>query len=89
MAERKSLVWRYSCMALFVRLNAKFGPVVFYEEVADQMTLEDRVPVWAVADVMVVSSIREGVNLLPFEYVYTRQQVKSFTRQTIIILWHM
>ena len=54
--------------SLLRNTSTQFGHVVFYEECDRQFTLKDRVPVWAVDDVMVVSAIREGVNLLPFEY---------------------
>jgi len=35
--------------------------------------LQDRLPVWGIGHVLMVSSIREGLNLNPFEYIWTRE----------------
>jgi trehalose 6-phosphate synthase/phosphatase len=54
------------------RINEKYGEVVDYVEWHTNVALEDRVAVWAVSNVILLSSIREGVNLYPYEYVHTR-----------------
>jgi trehalose 6-phosphate synthase/phosphatase len=54
------------------RINEKYGEVVDYTEWHTNVALEDRVAVWAVTNAIMLSSIREGVNLYPYEYVHTR-----------------
>lgn len=39
------------------------------------MTLHERVALWLVADVFVLTAIREGLNLLPLEYIYARKNL--------------
>lgn len=60
-------------------LNSKFShenedPVVDYTEVSS-LNLHDRVALWLAADVFLLTSIREGLNLLPLEYVYARKDL--------------
>ncbi len=62
------------------RLNARFAPqnrgadVVVYEEVP-RLSINERVALWLVADVFLLTSIREGLNLLPLEYIYARKDL--------------
>ena len=61
-------------------LNAKFRssesdlPVVDYQEVTS-LSLSERVALWLAADVFLLTSIREGLNLMPLEYVYARRNL--------------
>ena len=59
-------------------LNSKFiqykPGVVDYEEVTS-LSLHERVALWMVADVFLLTSIREGLNLLPLEYVFARKDL--------------
>ena len=48
------------------------GLVVDYEEVSS-LSLHQRVALWLVADVFLLTSIREGLNLNPLEYIYSRK----------------
>ena len=38
------------------------------------MPLHERLAVWLSAEVLLNTSVREGLNLWPLEYVYARQQ---------------
>jgi trehalose 6-phosphate synthase/phosphatase len=48
--------------------------VIDYEEVPN-LNLSERVALWLVADVFLLTAIREGLNLLPLEYVYARKDL--------------
>jgi trehalose 6-phosphate synthase/phosphatase len=50
-------------------VNSKF---IDYEEV-HKMSIYERVALWLVADVFMLTSIREGLNLRPLEYMYARK----------------
>mmetsp|Transcript_35888 Transcript_35888/g.57253 ORF Transcript_35888/g.57253 Transcript_35888/m.57253 type:complete len:1160 (+) Transcript_35888:276-3755(+) len=50
----------------------KWGPVVEYEE-RTKMSLAERLALFQNADVFVGTSIRVGVDMLPFEYLLSRQ----------------
>jgi trehalose 6-phosphate synthase/phosphatase len=50
--------------------NAKF---IDYVEVAS-MSIYERVALWLVADVFMLTAIREGLNLRPLEYMYARKK---------------
>ena len=64
--------------SVFSRLASKStlrpSNVIDYEEVAS-LTLHERVALWLVADVFVLTAIREGLNLLPLEYIYARKNL--------------
>jgi len=60
-------------------LNLKYGTaagdiVVDYQE-SSTLTLNQRAGLYLAADVFVVTSIREGLNLCPLEYIYSRQHL--------------
>mmetsp|Transcript_7739 Transcript_7739/g.11490 ORF Transcript_7739/g.11490 Transcript_7739/m.11490 type:complete len:1082 (+) Transcript_7739:42-3287(+) len=56
-------------------LNAKYGSrVVEYFE-RDHSSLDERVALWTVGDVFLLTSIREGLNLMPLEYIYCRKDL--------------
>lgn len=59
--------------------NRRFSPSVLqgelvldYAEIAS-MSLAERVALWRVADVFLLTAIKEGLNLLPLEYIYSRK----------------
>jgi trehalose-phosphatase len=56
-----------------VLINAKYGPVIDYEE-ALSYSPGYRVGLFHRADILLQTPIREGLNLLPLEYVYVRTQ---------------
>jgi len=60
-------------------LNSKFpGPegqvVVDYEEVPS-LSIIERCALWLAADVFLLTSIREGMNMMPAEYIYARKDL--------------
>jgi trehalose-6-phosphatase len=57
-------------------LNEEFGAVVDYEEMKS-MGVSQRAALWMVADVFLSTSVREGLNLLPLEYVYCRRNLPN------------
>jgi len=58
-------------------MNAAFGcEVVDYEEVSS-MTLAQRVGLWLASDIFFLTSIREGLNLYPHEFIYSRKDVPN------------
>jgi len=63
------------------RLKKTFGPdVVDYEEIhASSLPIQQRLALWSSSDVFLSSPIREGLNLLPLEYVYTRKETPGVT----------
>lgn len=61
------------------QINATYGPVVDYEEAPSYSPMY-RVGLFHQADVFLQTTIREGLNLLPLEYVYVRtkwQMIRS------------
>lgn len=64
---------------LVSRIKEKFGPhVIDYEEISgSSLPIEKRLSLWKVADVLMVTPIREGLNLLPLEYVFTKKKPAS------------
>ena len=61
---------------LVKRIEEKFGPnVLDYEEVhTSSMPIDRRVSLWKVSDILMATPIREGLNLLPLEFVYMKQK---------------
>jgi len=53
------------------------GLLVDYEEVARMPPLKARVALWLASDVFLLTPIREGLNLMPLEYIYARQHLGS------------
>lgn len=57
------------------RINTKYGaegyqPVVWLER---SVPLYERIALYSVADVAVVAATRDGMNLVPYEYIVSRQ----------------
>ena len=63
-------------VGLVERINAKYGnppgyaPVVWLER---SVPLYERIALYSVADVAVVAATRDGMNLVPYEYIVSRQ----------------
>jgi trehalose-6-phosphate synthase len=53
--------------------------VVDYEErgAGNELGLHERLALWLVADVFLMTPIREGLNLMPLEYVYARRDLPN------------
>jgi len=62
---------------LVKRIKEKFGPhVIDYEEIPiSEYKIEQRLALWLTSDVLVVAPVREGLNLLPLEYIYARKSI--------------
>ena len=63
------------CVSVVERINAKYGaegypPVVWLER---SVPLYERIALYSVADVEVVAATRDGMNLVPYEYIVCRQ----------------
>lgn len=58
------------------RIKKTFGPhVIDYEEIhGSSVPIDQRLSLWKVSDVLMQAPIREGLNLLPLEYVYTKKK---------------
>jgi trehalose 6-phosphate synthase/phosphatase len=74
-------------VSLVERINAKYGdgdggkyqPVVWLER---SVPLYEKIALYSVADVAVVAATRDGMNLVPYEYIVSRQgQPVSFLTQ--------
>ena len=64
---------------LVKRIKEKFGPnVIECEEIiGSSLPIDQRLSLWKVSDVLMVTPIREGLNLLPLEYVFTKKKPLS------------
>ncbi|RLN57900.1 hypothetical protein BBJ29_005376 [Phytophthora kernoviae] len=68
------------------RITKAHGPgCIDYEESSSPMTIEDRVALWLASDILMVTSIREGLNLKPLEFVFTKGMNPS-SRPGVVIL---
>uniref|UniRef100_A0AAV1U1R5 CBM20 domain-containing protein n=1 Tax=Peronospora matthiolae TaxID=2874970 RepID=A0AAV1U1R5_9STRA len=56
-----------------------------YEETSTPFTLEERVALWLASDILMVTSIREGLNLKPLEFVFAKG-VEPTNRPGVVIL---
>lgn len=65
--------------AMALHINQKYGDgnmLVDYEEY-ESISVVKRVALWLVSDVYVNSSLREGLNLIPLEYMYCRRNLPN------------
>lgn len=74
---------RQRCLKLVQRINDAFGtdsyvPVLWLERLEG---VHDRAALLALADVVVVTATRDGMNLLPYEYVVARQAAGASLRR--------
>jgi trehalose 6-phosphate synthase/phosphatase len=68
------------------RITSQHGPdVVDYEEISGPISFKDRLALWMACDILMVTSIREGLNLKPLEFVYTKS-VHNPGRPGVVIL---
>lgn len=60
---------------LIRRIQEKFGRhVIDYQELkGSNLPIEQRIALWRAADVLMLSPVREGLNMIPMEYVYARK----------------
>ena len=63
------------CVALVESVNAKYSngtykPIVWLER---SVPLYEKIALYSVADVAVVAATRDGMNLVPYEYIVSRQ----------------
>jgi trehalose 6-phosphate synthase/phosphatase len=57
-------------------INSKISGAVDLEEV-HEMTLKERLALWRAADVLLITSIRDGLNMMPQEYIFARKDMES------------
>ena len=60
---------RRDCRALVARINARHGETAVVWRETPAVAVVDRLALLAVADVFWVSSVRDGLNRWPLEYV--------------------
>ncbi|RHY26731.1 hypothetical protein DYB25_014168, partial [Aphanomyces astaci] len=63
---------------LVTRITASHGAdVIDYEESATPLSLADRLALWLACDMLLVTSIRGGLNLHPLEFVFAKGASKA------------
>lgn len=68
------------------RITNQYGEgVIDYEESYSAFGLLDRVALWLACDILMVTSVREGLNLRPLEYVFCKGE-KQQSRAGVVIL---
>lgn len=68
------------------RITEQHGPdVIDYEESTSSLSLRERIIMWLACDILMVTSIREGLNLKPLEYVFAKG-VSPGSRPGVVIL---
>jgi trehalose 6-phosphate synthase/phosphatase len=72
------------------RINKKYGnprtgfmPLIYEER---SVPLHDRLAYFALADVVVVTATRDGMNLVPYEYIVCRQGVPGLQQRTSMLV---
>lgn len=71
---------------LVKRITEQHGAdVIDYEESTSALSLRDRIIMWLACDILMVTSIREGLNLKPLEYVFAKG-VTPGNRAGVVIL---
>ncbi|KAF1334037.1 Trehalose-phosphatase, partial [Globisporangium splendens] len=71
---------------LVKRITEQHGPdVIDYEESVSSLSLRERIIMWLACDILMVTSIREGLNLKPLEYVFAKG-VNPGSRPGVVIL---
>lgn len=54
--------------------NADYKPIVFIDR---SVSVEERIAYYTIADCVVVTAVRDGMNLTPYEYIVSRQGITS------------
>lgn len=71
---------------LVKRITEQHGAdVIDYEESTSALSLRDRIILWLACDILMVTSVREGLNLKPLEYVFAKG-VSPGNRAGVVIL---
>lgn len=71
---------------LVTRITNQYGPgVIDYEESSVPLSLEERTALWLACDILMVTSVREGLNLKPLEFVFANG-TKPGNRPGVVIL---
>jgi trehalose-6-phosphate synthase len=72
------------------RINTKYGdartgyvPLVYEERV---VPLHDRLALFSLAHCVVVTATRDGMNLVPYEYIVCRQGAPGLTERTSMLV---
>lgn len=61
--------------AVVEEMNLKYHRVVVEYVEQESMTVNQRVALWTAGDVFVLTSIREGLNFMPLEYIFCRKDL--------------
>lgn len=77
--ERKSV--RREILTSVARINARFSqgsaePVFVYTEV-ENTDMASRLPLWTLGHVLLTTTVRDAVNLYPFEFIYAHELSKQ------------
>ncbi|KAE9041883.1 Alpha,alpha-trehalose-phosphate synthase [UDP-forming] 5 [Phytophthora rubi] len=68
------------------RITKAHGPeCIDYEESSSPLTIEERLALWLASDILMVTSIREGLNLKPLEFVFAKG-INPSNRPGVVIL---
>ncbi|GMF57499.1 unnamed protein product [Phytophthora fragariaefolia] len=68
------------------RITKAHGPeCIDYEESYSPLSIEERLALWLASDILMVTSIREGLNLKPLEFVFAKG-VNPSSRPGVVIL---
>jgi trehalose 6-phosphate synthase/phosphatase len=57
-------------------INAKY-PGAVNHELVQGTTLKERLALWRAADVLLLTAIREGLNMMPMEYIFARKDMEN------------
>lgn len=71
---------------LVARITAQHGAdAIDYEESTSALSMRERIVMWLACDILMVTSVREGLNLKPLEYVFAKG-VAPGNRAGVVIL---
>ncbi|TMW65902.1 hypothetical protein Poli38472_003667 [Pythium oligandrum] len=70
---------------LVTRITNQHGPVIDYEESTSAMSLKDRLALWLACDILMVTSVREGLNLKPLEFVFAKNPSPGHRAGVVIL----
>ncbi|KDO20092.1 hypothetical protein SPRG_14631 [Saprolegnia parasitica CBS 223.65] len=70
---------------LVQRIKTSHGDVIDYEESERPLGLHDRVALWLACDILMVTSIRGGLNLYPLEYVFAKGALPGSKAGVVIL----
>ncbi|OQR97433.1 trehalose-phosphatase [Thraustotheca clavata] len=70
---------------LVQRIKNSHGEVIDYEETEKPMGLHERIALWLACDILMVTSIRGGLNLYPLEYVFAKGALPGSKAGVVIL----